>query len=205
MLYWYQASRNDRQQIQSAGGKMNTERLSYEERLEQASDTFEQLKEANNWEFRAMNDPLRKESLIGSDELAGALFKADVLSNPEITPEPTDNRVIAYDPKLGAIPGGNGIDPLIGIVLSQIVYWTIRPDKNGNTKLRVIHDKKLWLAKSMSDWEQETGITATTVRRKIAQIEDSGLITTALFKFNGRPTLHIRPTQQLINRIANRY
>jgi len=82
-------------------------------------------------------------------------------------------------------------DIMAGLLLSQIVFWHL-PNKNGDTKLRVQHDGLLWLAKSRSDWWDEIRLTPRQVDRALGILIEKGLVVTALYKFAGAPTTHIR-------------
>ncbi len=82
-------------------------------------------------------------------------------------------------------------DLVAGIILSQIVYWHL-PDREGNTRLRVSREGKLWLAKARTEWWDECRVTPKQVDRAMEALRHSGVIETRLFKFNGAPTVHIR-------------
>jgi hypothetical protein len=85
-------------------------------------------------------------------------------------------------------------DLIAGLMLSQIIYWHL-PNKEGKTKLRVQKDGKLWLAKRREDWWEEIRITPSQADRALKILEEKGLIETALFRFAGAPTKHIRLMQ----------
>lgn len=82
-------------------------------------------------------------------------------------------------------------DLVAGLMLSQIIYWHL-PDRNGATKLRVERDGMQWLVKAQDEWWDECRLTAKQIRRARKILEDKGLIATAVYKFGGAPTTHIR-------------
>lgn len=81
-------------------------------------------------------------------------------------------------------------DVVTGVLLSQIVFYYL-PDNEGKTKLRVIHDNKLWIAKTREDWWEECRISPKQFDRSIKILEDKKIVTTKIMKFNGNPTKHI--------------
>ncbi len=81
-------------------------------------------------------------------------------------------------------------DIVTGVLLSQIVFYYL-PDNEGKTKLRVIHDNKLWIAKTREDWWEECRISPKQFDRSIKILEDKKIVTTKIMKFNGNPTKHI--------------
>lgn len=83
-------------------------------------------------------------------------------------------------------------DFVAGVLLSQIVYWHLPSKKDGRSKLRVRKDGHYWLAKARKDWRDEIGTSPKQVDRALKILEEKGIIVTALYKFNGAPTKHIR-------------
>jgi len=83
-------------------------------------------------------------------------------------------------------------DLLAGILLSQIVYWYLPSKDNGATKLRVVKDGELWLAKGRDDWWEECRIKAYQFDRAIKVLCDIGIVEKKIFKFNGNPMIHVR-------------
>ena len=81
-------------------------------------------------------------------------------------------------------------DLVAGILLSQIIFWFL-PSANGNSRIRINRDGRLWLAKKREDWWDECRITPRQFDRAISILEERGLIKTAIFKFAGSPTKHI--------------
>lgn len=84
-----------------------------------------------------------------------------------------------------------GGDILAGLLLSQIIFWHL-PTQNNKSKLRVVHDQKIWLAKSDSQWFDEVRLTEAQARRARAVLTNLLLIETRTYKFNGTPITHIR-------------
>ncbi|WJQ79833.1 hypothetical protein [Brevibacillus brevis] len=82
-------------------------------------------------------------------------------------------------------------DLIAGILLSQIVYWFL-PNKKGKTKLRVVKDGHLWLAKGREDWWDECRIKARQFDTAFKKLEQQGLVEKRTYKYNGDPTIHIR-------------
>ena len=83
-------------------------------------------------------------------------------------------------------------DLLAGILLSQIVYWYLPSKDSTATKLRVVKDGELWLAKGRDDWWEECRITAYQFDRAIKVLCDIGIVEKKIFKFNGNPMIHLR-------------
>lgn len=89
-------------------------------------------------------------------------------------------------------------DLIAGIVLSRIIYW-FSPDKNGKSKIRVVKKDGEWLAKAREDWYEETRLSPKQLDRALKILKDKNLIETALHRFNGSPTLHLRPNWETYN------
>lgn len=75
------------------------------------------------------------------------------------------------------------------ILLSQLVYW-FKPAKNGKPKLTIIREGRYWLAKTKDEWHRECGLTPRGYRTAIAELTESGVVETRLWKFGGRPVTH---------------
>jgi hypothetical protein len=86
-------------------------------------------------------------------------------------------------------------DLLAGLLLSQIVYWYL-PSKKGGSKLRVRKDGHYWIAKGRADWWDEIRLKPRQVDRATSILVAKGLIVTALYKFDGAPTTHLRLMQE---------
>ena len=82
-------------------------------------------------------------------------------------------------------------DLVAGILLSQIIYWHL-PGKDGKPRLRVRRHGHSWLAKRREDWWEEVRITTKQFDRAIKILEDLGFVETAVYRFGGSPTKHIR-------------
>lgn len=85
-------------------------------------------------------------------------------------------------------------DVVAGLVLSEIVFWHL-PNKQGQSKLRVQKDQKLWIAIRRYDWWDRVRITPRQSDRAIAILKECGLVETDIFKFYGEPTVHIHLIQ----------
>jgi flagellar motor protein MotB len=95
-------------------------------------------------------------------------------------------------------------DVIAGLMLSQIIYWHL-PNSEGRTRLRVIKDGHLWLAKSHTEWWEECRLTVDQARRALKILQDKSLVVTALKRFNGAPTVHIRMDQEHFLDELNRF
>ncbi len=96
-------------------------------------------------------------------------------------------------------------DLIAGILLSQILYW-YSPSKDGNaTKLRVVKDGELWLAKGRDDWWEECRITPYQFDRAVKTLCDLGIIEKKVFKFNGNPTIHLRIVEDRFLELVDAY
>ena len=77
------------------------------------------------------------------------------------------------------------------LLLSQIVYWH-SDDEQGNSRLKVEHGGRLWLAKADSDWEAELGLPGPTARDALKRLKDRGLIAFENHGFGGEKCRYIR-------------
>lgn len=82
-------------------------------------------------------------------------------------------------------------DIVAGLMLSEIVYWHL-PSRSGHTKLRVEHDGKLWIAVRRYEWWDRARISPKQADRCLETLRDLGIIETAIYKYDGSPTIHIR-------------
>lgn len=82
-------------------------------------------------------------------------------------------------------------DLIAGILLGQIVYWNL-PNENGQSKLKVMKNGEMWLAKGRGDWWDEIRITPKQFDRAIKILQEKGFVESKRFKFNGAPTIHIK-------------
>lgn len=82
-------------------------------------------------------------------------------------------------------------DLVAGLLLSQIVFWTL-PDREGRSKIRVFKGGHGWIVKRREDWWEEIRITSRQFDRAVKILEDKHLLITALYKFDGAPTKHVR-------------
>lgn len=88
-------------------------------------------------------------------------------------------------------------DLVAGIILGQMLYWWT-PKKTGELRVSIEHDGKLWIAKGRKDWWEEIRITAKQFDRGCQILESKNLIETAIYKFKGSPTKHVRPNETSI-------
>lgn len=82
-------------------------------------------------------------------------------------------------------------DLAAGVMLSQIIYWFL-DDRHGNKKTTINFDGEDWIAKKLSDWDDECVLSPDQARRCLKLLIDKGLIVCVNRKFNGTPTTHIR-------------
>lgn len=82
-------------------------------------------------------------------------------------------------------------DIVSGLLLSQIIFWNL-PNNEGKSKLRIKIDDELYLAKGREDWWEECRITPKQFDRAAKVLEDKGLITKVIKRFNSFPTTHIK-------------
>ncbi|WP_052210490.1 hypothetical protein [Thermoanaerobacter sp. YS13] len=96
-------------------------------------------------------------------------------------------------------------DLVTGILLSQIIYYFL-PNRNGESKLRIIYEGKEWLAKRREDWWEECRITPKQFDRSIKILEEKGIVETKIMKFKGNPTKHIHLNiETLLNEIEKMF
>lgn len=107
----------------------------------------------------------------------------------------TDNGVRAYHLAfidMTAHPNRKGrVNVKAGLMLSQILYW-YNPNATGKTRLRIRKHGFNWLAKSQRDWYTECRLSCEEAESALVWLKELHLIETALFRFNGSPTTHIR-------------
>lgn len=80
---------------------------------------------------------------------------------------------------------------LAGVLLSQIIYWHL-PDNNGKSRLTILRDDHLWLAKKREDWWEECRITANEYDWAVTNLVKKGLVVKRVFKFEGNTVGHLR-------------
>jgi hypothetical protein len=102
-------------------------------------------------------------------------------------------------------------DLVAGTLLSQIMYW-FAPSKNKTQKTRIFKDGYYWIAKRREDWWDEIRITPKQFDTAIKKLENGGknksglnLVEIKRYKFDGIPTIHIRPIYDNINPLINQY
>lgn len=78
------------------------------------------------------------------------------------------------------------------ILLSQILYWHRPTKKNHESKLRVLFDGKMWIAKDHHEWTAETCLSQRDLVRCFQRLTDLGLIEVIIKRFNGTPMRHVR-------------
>ncbi|MEW6400443.1 MAG: hypothetical protein AB1649_01515 [Chloroflexota bacterium] len=83
-------------------------------------------------------------------------------------------------------------DLVAGIVLSEILYW-YQPNKNGESKLRVVKDGDYWIAIPRWEWWDRIRITPKQADRALSILKnDKQLIEAKRFRFNGEVAVHVK-------------
>lgn len=122
-------------------------------------------------------------------------------------------------------------DTLCGLALSQIIFWNL-PNKEGNSKLRIVKDGYEWLAISRAEWWEQTRLTARqvdTILGKLCKnnpekirsgdgkklldvftpmpekLEDQPIVVKRLYRFNGSPMLHLRLNYPRLFHLLNHF
>jgi len=84
------------------------------------------------------------------------------------------------------------------LVLARVHYWLGRAESGARAGLRrasnVIEETgSIWLAKRSADYEQETGLSSSQVKRALVQLRESQLIDTQRRIFDRQFVLHLSP------------
>ena len=79
-----------------------------------------------------------------------------------------------------------------GCLLSQIAYWYLQPDKQGNSKLRRKFNGELWIAKTRAEWMDETDLTEAKLKASLKKLCDLQIIVKEVHKFGQDTVTHIR-------------
>ena len=87
-------------------------------------------------------------------------------------------------------------DSNMATFLKQIVYWHL-PNKKGQTKLTIIRDNEVWLAKKDTDWFGECGLSFKQIRKIKKEAIDQELIKINLWMFIGIKMTHFAITKKL--------
>ena len=81
---------------------------------------------------------------------------------------------------------------MVGLMLSEIVYWYL-PDKTGERdKLRVRHGGVMWIAVRRQDWWERARMTVNQADYALSKLIKLGIVEKKVFRFNTFPTTHIR-------------
>lgn len=107
----------------------------------------------------------------------------------------------AFRAKLAYIDAAGDLNA--GILLGQIVYWNT-PDRNGQQKLTIERDGRLWLAKRRDEWHHEIRLSPKQYDRAIRILEERGLVEVEVRHFNGIKTPHIWLNQQALKATVDR-
>lgn len=81
-------------------------------------------------------------------------------------------------------------DLIAGILLSQIIYWFM-PNEQGKSKLRVVKDGQLCLAKNRKDWSKECCISEKQYDRAIKILKKKSFVSVRNSMFGGNKCPHI--------------
>lgn len=94
-------------------------------------------------------------------------------------------------------------DVVAGLYLSQCVFWHL-PNKQGDTKLRLERDGKMWIARADGEWWPEIRLTAKQARRSREILCENKIMESKIFKFNGTPKCHVRVIMPALMAAINR-
>lgn len=84
-----------------------------------------------------------------------------------------------------------GGDILAGLALSEIVYWHL-PDKQGNSKMRVVKEGEEWIACPRYEWWDRTRMTPRQIDTAFKKLIGEKLIFKKFFAFRRAKTTHVR-------------
>lgn len=98
-----------------------------------------------------------------------------------------NEKPIVISPTMVAIAG----DLVVGSLLSRIVQWHL-PNKNGQSKLRVVRQGKFWIAKPRDQWMAECGLSLEQYKRGIKVLKAKGLIETKQMIYGDKNVTHLR-------------
>jgi len=101
--------------------------------------------------------------------------------------QPKSSKEILYRLEYHEVLG----DVVATLLMSQIHYW-YSPAKNGASKLRVYREGKWWIAKAVSDWGRECGLSDMQVRRGLKLLQQVGLVEIDTFMLGRNPVTHLR-------------
>lgn len=114
-------------------------------------------------------------------------------------------RPLAVRPELVRLTGGFDT----AVMLAQILYW-FGEDKYGRCRASIVRDGEAWVAKSVHEWADELGAVRMNgqprddlIRGMIGRLERGGFIVKGLWKFDGAPTLHVRPVWEALEILTN--
>jgi hypothetical protein len=85
---------------------------------------------------------------------------------------------------------GGGIEE--GLVLDELIFYTLPKEETGKTSLRVWHDGFLWMAVKRADWWKRKRLKERSADRAIDNLVALGIVVKDLYKFSGTPTVHLR-------------
>jgi hypothetical protein len=63
-----------------------------------------------------------------------------------------------------------------GVLLSQVAYWYLAPDKTGKSKLRVQRGGHMWAVKTAVHWQAESGLTRYQYKDGLKILKDAGVL-----------------------------
>lgn len=96
----------------------------------------------------------------------------------------------------------SGGDLVAGVVISEIIFWHL-PNKDGQSKLRVQHDNKLWIAIRRTEWWDRCRVTERQADKALKMFADCGIIEKKVYKFKGEPTVHVRVVEEVFLKAWN--
>lgn len=88
-----------------------------------------------------------------------------------------------------------GGDVVVGVLLSQMVYWSTRMKVRDYTGV-------FWVAKTREDWMAETGLTLDQYKRAIQVLKRKNLVEVKVMRFKGVAMSHTRLLQPIALRVG---
>lgn len=81
---------------------------------------------------------------------------------------------------------------LYGTMLSYLAYWHRPTPGSSQSRLKIFRDSHLWVAISVTKWQQQFGLTRRQVDTARRALTHWSLIETATYRYRSQPTTHYR-------------
>lgn len=82
-----------------------------------------------------------------------------------------------------------GGDIVVSAILSRVTYW-FSPGRGGIPRASIKRENKLWFAKTLEEWKEETGLSKFQIERSLKTLEEMGLIENRIFLYQRTPIKH---------------